>query len=102
VQYILDSVVDHLLADSSKRHATHDVLTDALTRRRNPWGDADALRARRARSFTYVEVAFFSRWWRAQRAPRRRAVLQLIQQARAPAHLHTQPRTRTPRCLRTL
>jgi alpha-mannosidase len=51
VQYILDSVVDHLLADSSKR-------------------------------FAYAEVAFFSRWWRAQRAPRRAAVRQLVAQRR--------------------
>ena len=36
----------------------------------------------RPRSFTYVEVAFFSRWWRAQRAPRRRAVAALVQQVR--------------------
>ena len=51
MQYILDSVIDHLLADPSKR-------------------------------FAYAEVAFFSRWWRAQRAPRRRAVQQLVSQRR--------------------
>ena len=51
MQYILDSVVDHLLADPTKR-------------------------------FAYAEVAFFSRWWRAQRAPRRAAVRQLVAQRR--------------------
>lgn len=51
MQYILDSVVDALLADPSKR-------------------------------FSYAEVAFFSRWWRVQSAPRRAAVAALVAQRR--------------------
>ena len=45
-----------------------------------------------------MEVAFFSRWWRAQRAPRRRAVAALVRQARPTrcAHVLT-PADATPR-----
>lgn len=51
VQYVLDSVVDHLLADSAKR-------------------------------FTYVEVAFFSRWFARQSPARQVDVVSLVRERR--------------------
>ena len=51
VQFILDSVIDSLLADENRK-------------------------------FIYVEIAFFSRWWRRQSESRRAQVLQLIDAGR--------------------